>query len=282
MPGFNLEQTGEGTPFNDEKSATEFAQLINGKNQTVPHVVLMSTAGFFGIALVTNIEPIRGKYELRQYKKIKTINGKQCGFVMRYFNCYVDKPRELVWEKILPATKWGAAEKLFRKKIAESDVKNIADKILSEKADAAGKAEPTLTASQLHLLSKDYPEIVKFLKNQKQGSPEEVYAAFQSDTLVLTGKLVGSPENMDFEKNAKAIINALRRKTQAGDDGYYELVAFWYPRRYGQMTPQERYDDLQSRGYKPQSPDAIRKFCERHILPHLPKPAGDSKSDASP
>ena len=78
------------------------------------------------------------------------------------------------------------------------------------------------------------------------------------------------------------MINALRRKTPASDDGYYELVAFWYPRRYGQMTPQERYDDLKSRGYKPQSPEAIRKFSERYILPHLPKPGGDSKLDASP
>ena len=203
-PTFDLEQTGEGIPFDDEKSASEFAQLINRKNQTVPDVVLMSAPGFFAIATVTNVDPVRGKYVLSQLKDIKIINGQKCGFAMRHYNYYVDKPRELVGEEILPAINLRAAKKLVVKKIAGMDIEQISNKILLEKAAAAAKEESQLTVSQLHLLSKDYPETVKFLKNQKQDKPEAVYAAFQSDMLVLTGNLVGSPENMDFEKKRES------------------------------------------------------------------------------
>jgi hypothetical protein len=270
-PTFNLEQTSEGMPFDDEQSATEFAQLINGKNQTVPHVLLMSTPGFFGIATATNIDPVRGKLALSKLKDVKIINGQKCGFELMFYNVYVDKPRELVWNEILPTTKLREAKKLFQQKNAERDAKSIADKIISEKAAAAAKAEPALTTSQLHLLSKDYPATVAYLTNPNPANAEAAYTAFQHDMLVLTKGLVGPPENIDFEKIAKAMINAVRRKEPASDEGYYELVAYWYPRRYGEMNPQQRYDDLRKRGYKPHSADAIRKFCERYILPDLRK-----------
>ena len=88
------------------------------------------------------------------------------------------------------------------------------------------------------------------------------------------------PASEAFE-TAKAMINAVRRKNPAINVVAYLLVAGWYLRRYDHMTPKQRYDDLKSLGFLPQSPDAVRKLCEKLKLPSQRKPGQRSSSDAA-
>src|ERR1019366_5680098 len=53
----DLEQTGSGIPCREESQANNVVQVIQGKNQTVPHVVMASVPGtYFGIATSTNVD----------------------------------------------------------------------------------------------------------------------------------------------------------------------------------------------------------------------------------
>jgi hypothetical protein len=280
-PTHDLEQTSEGIACDDEASATSFAELINGKNRTVPHVGLMSAPGFFGIATASNVDLVRPQLDLFRFRVAKMDNGKPCGFALRYQNYFLDKSPEVIWEELLPTTELKTARKLKRKKQAELDAKEADARAIFEKGNAAAKAEPNLTAMRLEVLAKAYPDTVAFLKNPNPANAEAVFAAYQRETFVLTGRMDGTLPDSERLKTAKAMINAIRRKNPAINEVEYQLVAGWRLRGYDRMTPQQRYDDLKSLGLQPASPEAIRKICERLKLPSQRKPGERSNSNTA-
>jgi hypothetical protein len=271
-PTFDLEQTGEGIPCANEKMANDIAQVIQAKNQTVPHVGLMSVPGFFSIATISNVDVTRENFVLFKFHVSKMHNGQRCGFALRLYKTFLDKPRELLWEIMLPTTNARTAQKLFRQKNEEMKVEEIAARQAFAVADAKTKSEPNLSAIQLKVLSKAYPETVAFLAKPDAGNAAAAFAAYQRETLALTGHLTGSLDKVEFAKAAKVLINASRRKNPALNDVEFQLVAGWRLRGYDRMTPQQRFDDLKNIGLQPSSPDAVRKICERLELPSQRKP----------
>ena len=271
-PTFDLEQTGDGIPCANETMANEIVQVIQAKNQTVPHVGLMSVPGFFSIATISNVDVCRDNLVLFKFHVPRIINGERCGFSLRIYKTSLDKPRELSWEKMLPTTNSRTAQKLFRQKNEEMKVEEMASKRACALADAKTKSEPNLSAIQLKVLSKAYPETVAFLAKPDAGNAAAAFAAYQRETLALTGHLTGSLDKDEFAKAAKVLINASRRKNPALNDVEFQLVAGWRLRGYDRMTPQQRFDDLKNIGLQPASPDAVRKICERLELPSQRKP----------
>ena len=271
-PTFDLKQTGEGIPCMDEKKANEIVQVIQAKNQTVPHIVLMSVPGFFAIGTITNVDVCRENLVLFKYHVPKMLDGKRSGFALRLYKTFLDKPRELIWEKMLPTTNHRAAQKLFRQKSDEMKIEETASRQAFALADAKTKAEPNLSTIQLKVLSKAYPETVAFFAKPDAANASAAFAAYQRETLALTGHLTGSLDKVEFAKAAKVLLNASRRKNPALNDVEFQLVAGWRLRGYDRMTPQQRFDDLKSIGLQPSSAGAVRKICERLELPSQRKP----------
>jgi hypothetical protein len=277
-PTLDLEQVGDGFPCVDESRAKNVAEVIEAKNQKVPHLVLMSTPGFFHIGTVTNVNMCQERLVLFKFHVPKTINSRRCGFALRLYKCFVDKPRELIWEEMLPTINSKVAEKMLRQKSSEMDIKEATDKQNFAAAEAKTKVEPNLTQSQLKVLSKAYPETVAFLANPNMANTEAAYAAYQRETFALTGQLVGTLNKTEFEKTAKALKNASRRKNEALNSVEFQLVAGWRLRGYDRMTPKQRFDDLKSLELEPASPEAVRKICERLKLPSVCKRGAPRKS----
>jgi hypothetical protein len=94
----DLEQTGSGIPCREESQANNVVQVIQGKNQTVPHVVMASVPGtYFGIATSTNVDLSQDELVLFKFHVAKETKGQNCGFALRLYKCSLDKPRQLTY-----------------------------------------------------------------------------------------------------------------------------------------------------------------------------------------
>jgi hypothetical protein len=277
-PNLELEQTGDGFPCCNESQANEVIKVIEGKNQQVPHVGLVSAPGFFAIGTLTNIDLYQERLVLFKFHVAKTINGQRCGFALRLYKYFTDKPRELVLEEMLPTSNSRVAEKIMRQKDAELKAKVAIEKQKFLVAEAKTKSELNLIPSQLKVLSKAYPDTVVFLTNPKVANAEAAFAAYQRETLALTGHLVGALSKTEFKKAARVLRNASRRKNLALNAVEFELVAGWRLRGYDRMTPKGRFDALKQLGLEVSTPEAVRKICERLKLPSVRKRGAPRKS----
>ena len=273
-PELDLKQTGEGILCADEAQANRTRNNIASKNQDVPHVVLASWQGGFALATVSNIQKFRRHLELFRFHVPKVVEGSRCRFALRLYDDYIDKPPTLVWEKLLQVTNRRAAEKLFRQKDAELR----AQQAEKNKLQNAPQAEPSLTQSQLKVLSKSYPETIAFFTKSRTATVDAIFKAYQRETLALFGTTVGTLDKAEFKKTAQVLLNASRRKNPARDAVGFELVVGWRLRNYDRMTPQERFDALKQRGFEVSTPEAVRKICERLKLPSVRKRGAPRKS----
>ena len=267
-PTFELEQAGSGFPCVSESHADSIVEVIRGKNQDVPHVGLISWEGGFAIGTLTNIECVQNQMVLFALNSPKIIDGQQCGFYIRIYKCFIDKPRELESEIPLMTIDPKIAQEIFQKKDREMAMEH--SRKVKEQAIADGKlkSQPSLLNSQLEVLAKAYPDTVELLKNPDPSKINEIFAAYQRETLALTGTLIGtSLDKSEFMKTALALMNSARRKNPGINPIMFQLVAGWRHCGYDRMTPEQRFKDLKARGLQPSTPDAVRKMCERLKLP---------------
>ena len=272
-----VEPLGEGFPCNDREHVNEVLQVIQKKNQQVPDVNLISMPGSFHIGTSSNEEIHKPTLILYTLFEPRFENGCKCGFALHFYKYFLDKPRELVWEKLLPTMVSDEAEQLFQAERKRVNAEDTAASLQRAQALAAVKSEPSLITMQLKVLSKAYPETVKYLQNPDPANARDAYAAYQRETLVLTGHLDGTLDLQEYGKLAKSLQNAQRRKNPPINDVEFQLVAGWRLQGYDQMTPEQRYSHLKCLGFDAASPDAVRKICERLELPTVRKPGAPKK-----
>jgi hypothetical protein len=260
---FKIEQTASGFPCVNEGQANQIVRVIEERNHA-PQVVLVSAHGFFTLATFRT-EISCERLNLFQFPVPVTKYGITYGFALRLWKYSIDSPRELISEDLLPTTDYKTAEKIMRDKDMESALTKSLD--AKSSSIAAPAVEPALIQSQLLFLSKSYPETVGFLKNPKAGNADAAYAAYQRETLVVTGQLDGTLDKDQYKQTARQLENASRRKLPEQNPVEYELIANWKLRGYDAMTPDERFNNLKRLGFEPVSPEAIRKTCERLKLP---------------
>lgn len=275
---FEVEQVGSGFPCVNEDKAKEIAQLIEAKNVRTPMVMLMSWRGGFAVATMTNQEAWYDELVLFNYNQPKNIDGQLSKFSLRHFKRCLGKPVEMVKEEMLPTTDPEIAQKLFLQKSEQLKSEDAAKQKMPP-PDAMESAAETaaLKESQFIVLSKAFPETIQMLRSGKISNPADVYAAYQRDFFVLTGKMFEPLKfnQEQFWKAATAIRNRRhnRKKKKGIDPLEYELVAGWFFHGYGKMTPQDRIAALKLRGFRilPSS-EAIRKLCKKLKLPSMRKP----------
>jgi hypothetical protein len=277
-PELKLEQTGEGILCSDEAEATDTRnEILKSKNQKPPPVVLASWNGGFTLGTITKERKWRREFELLTFRVPELDSGKQCGFALRIYGRYLDEPRKLISEELLPVIDKQAAEELVRQKMAKARA-GVEEKI---KLQNDPQIEPALIQSQLKVLAKSYPETVAFLKSPNPANAGAAYAAYQRETFAITGRHDGTLSKDEFVKTAKALINASRRKHSGIDMVEFQIVAGWRSRGYDQMTPKQRFEDLKNRGFQPASSEAVRKMCERLKLPTIRKRGAPRKTPSN-
>jgi len=272
-PTFGIEQMGSGYPCKDEATAKEISELIKAKNQAVPHVGLASWRGGFCILEMNN----PAWYEemvLFCYNKPQKIGDQISSFSLRHFKFCLGKPPEMIKEEMLPTTKREVAENLLRQRHAEFQAEAAAKQISPSEAAANAKEAAALHESQLLVLSRVFPETIKIFKSPPNRTPESIYAAYQRDIFASTGEMYEplTFNKEQFLKTAMSLYNRRRRKKRGIDPLAYELVAGWFYRGYGNMTPENRAIALKERGFDQMTPQAIRILCKRLRLPSQRKP----------
>lgn len=271
---FEIEQMGDGFPCKDEARAKEIIQIIEAKNIAVPRVVLASWAGHFGLVTATNIDISYEELVLHHFYKPQKSGKQLCGFSLRHFRRCLGKPGEMIKEVMLPTTDSQIAEKMLKERSGEFlESKPQKYNQSPNELEALSKSR-TLGESQLLVLSKAFPESVKFLQKKEKSPPQEVYDAFKRDVFALTGK---TEEQLllnqnQFEELTKRIRKNQRNKQKGIDPIEYELVGGWFFKGYANMTPEQRGDALKKLGLNPPSSGAITKICLRLKLPRVRKP----------
>lgn len=216
-----------------------------------------------------NIERSQGRLVLHFFYKPKIVKGRDCGFALRHYIYYQNKPRELVSEELLPTTNLRSAKTLLRRKDAELRKQDAAAIKRQNEAQAASVA---MTESQLRCLSKAYPLTVAILKKPDTAPAGAAFTAYQRETLALSGTLVGTLDKDAFLKTAKVLTKASRRKNPAINAVAFELVAGWCLRGYDRMNPKQRLEALKHISIIGNvTPDAVRKICDRLKLPAVRK-----------
>jgi hypothetical protein len=273
-PTFGLEQMGSGYPCKDEAQVKEISELIKAKNQAVPHIGLASWRGGFGIVEMTNPEAWYDEMVLFSYNKPQRIGDQISSFSLKHFKRCLGKPPEMIKEEMLPTTNREVAENLLRQRHTELQAEETAKQIKASDAAVNAKEAAALQESQLLVLSKALPETVKLFQSPEIRTPETTYAAYQRDIFALTGKMY-EPTTFNqeqFLKTAMSLYNRRRRKKMGIDPLAYELVAGWFYRGYGSMTPEKRAIALKERRFESITPQGIRKLCSRLRLPMQRKP----------
>ncbi len=274
-PTFEVQQAGEGFPCQNATEANALVTELILKYQNVPLVGLLAGPGHFDIGTFA-FETSKRRLSLDKIDPPKEINGQQCGFSVQLFRDFLDKPSEVIWADFLPTTDPKVALKLFRKREAGIHALDKADTLKSKNCGETTKAKPDLTAVQLKVLSKAFPETVKFFTNPDPAKVEHVFVTYRRELFALTGELIGTQnltlDKSEFEKIASACANIKRRKNSGLNDVEVQLVAGWYLVGYDRMTPKQRHDHLQSIGLHPHSPEAVRKMCDRLQLPSARRP----------
>lgn len=263
----NLEQTGEGILCADEAEANRIRNSIALYRQETPHIVLASWQGGFALGALSDVQHFKRCLELFQFHVPKFFEGQSCGFAIRLYDVYTNKTRVLIWEKLLPVTDKDEAEKLLREKESELRIKQIE----KDKIQVTQQIEPSLIQSQIKVLSKSYPETIAFFTKPETATIEAIFKAYQCETLALYGTLIGTLGKTEFQKAAKGLLNASRRKNPARDAVSFELVVGWRLRGYDRMTPKTRFEALKQLGFEVSTSEAIRKICERLKLPVVRK-----------
>lgn len=272
-PLFEIEQVGAGYPCGTEARAKEIAQIVEAKNETHPHVVLISWDGGFWIGTVFPQNASYRELVLYRYKEIQRRGKRSYRFSLRHFKTYLGKPAEMIKEEFLTTQNAKTAQEIFERRDAEIKSENALK--AKESQSKSPPAQPQcLQISQLLVLSRVFPETVKLLLNPIGVSHADAYAAYQRD-LVMSGRKTDellTLTHAQLIEIAKS-INKKRRQEQNGvDEIEYELVAGWFFRGYANMTPEMRAEALRTRGLSPPSGDAIRKMCKRLKLPSIRKP----------
>ncbi|HTB83480.1 MAG TPA: hypothetical protein VK742_07500 [Candidatus Sulfotelmatobacter sp.] len=274
-PKFEVEQVGSGFPCKDEAKAKEVYQVVVAKNLIVPIVVLVTWDGGFALATASNPEAWYDELVLFCYNKPQIIGEQLSKFSLKYFKRSMGKPPEMVKEEMLPTIEPVEAEKLFQQKSAQIKADELAKiKKISPSPSTITQPSVALKESQLLVLSKAFPETIKFFKSTEKPSPQDVYAAYQRDIFKATGKM-DEPLTFNQDQFTKAVkvFNNKRRRTKMGIDPIeYELVAGWFFSEYGNMPPHARVNALKKRGLHPPTADAIRQMCKRLKLPSIRKP----------
>jgi hypothetical protein len=271
-----FEQTAEGFPCLNESEAQFVAQAIQDKNRKTPVVALASWSGHFALATLTNEEYFRKELVLFTFHEPKVVNGVRCGHALRIYKYFLDKPREIVWEEILPTTDVKVAQNLLEKKHSELLKHEVEQKKKLKNSAAQSGAE--LSTSQLKVLSKAYPKTIAYLQSPDKKNLEPAFSAYKQETLAVTGRLVETLSKSEFDSVAAILRNAARRKNPPINDVEFQLVVGWRLRGYDKMTPEQRFEALKELGLKPPSPEAVRKICERLKLPSARKPGAPRKA----
>jgi hypothetical protein len=277
-------QAGAGIPCTDELKVRQIVQFIEAKNLKVPPVGLISTAGYFSLGTIKNWDYRYEVLALFKFHKVKVLKGNRCGFALRKYHYYLDKPKKVIWEELLPTENIRVARKLLRRKSKEFDAKLGAQKRTFSKVTRGAESGLDLREIQLKVLSRIYPETIALFQSPGPADAEAIFAAYQRETLAQTGQLVGT---LDVERKnellqvAKTLQKVSRRQYPALNAVEYELVAGWRVRGYEKMTPKQRVESLKRLKLSPTSPDAVRKICERLKLPTVRKPGSPKKLASS-
>lgn len=271
---FQIEQVGSGYPCRDESKLKEIFGIIEEKNQTVPLVILFSWRGGFAVGAMNNQEASYDELVLHHYHEPQRIGNEWSNSSIRHFKMSLGKPPEMIREEMLPTIDLNEAEKIFQQKIEQLKAETSPRTGEEETADA--KESSTLRESQMIVLSKGYPETIDLMRSRAKR--EEVYAAYRRDMFAMTGKMFEplTFNQEQFWKTATSIQRNRRargRKNKTGIDPLeYELVAGWYFRGYGDMSPENRRAALESKGFRElPSAEVIRKLCRKLKLPPLRK-----------
>jgi hypothetical protein len=120
-------------------------------------------------------------------------------------------------------------------------------------------------------LSKAYPKTITYLSHPDSKNAEAAFRAYKQETLAVTGHLIDALTKPEFKNVAKLLEKASRRKNPPLNDVEFQLVAGWRLHGYDTMTPEQRFQKLKELGFKPASPEAVRKICERLKLPSARK-----------
>lgn len=270
-----LEQAAEGFPCRNESEAEQISEAIQAKNRKIPSVGLASWRGHFTLATISNPDFFREELVLFKFHKPQVTGSCRCGYALRIYRHFLDRPREKTWEEILRTTSARVAKKALARKQAELATEDAARKAKQNSPEAASDAD--LTAIQLKVLSKAYPRTVAFLSNPDSKNAEAAFQAYKQETLAATGHLIDTLTKSEFKEVAKLLERASRRKNPSLNDVEFQLVAGWRLHGYDKMTPDQRFHKLKELGFKPISPDAVRKMCERLKLPSKRKPGAPRK-----
>lgn len=274
-----LEQTAEGFPCKSESEADRILQAIQAKNRKVPSVGLASWPGHFTLATISNPDYFREELVLFRFHKPKVVENFQCGYALRIYRHFVDKPREITWEEILRTASARVAKRALAKKQAELVRQQAARE--NKLNGPAAQSDADLTAIQLKVLSKAYPKTVAYLSNPNSKDAEAAFVAYKQETLAATGHLIDSLTKGEFKIVAKLLEKASRRKNPSLNEIEFQLVAGWRLHGYAKMTPEQRFHKLKELGFTPASPDAVRKMCERLKLPSMRKRGAPHKGFSS-
>jgi len=274
---FEIKQMGDGFPCKDEDRAKELMKVIEEKNVNVPRVVLANWAGHFGLVTMANFEVWYEGVELFVYHHPKEINGQLSKYSVRKFKTYFGKSAEITNEEMLTTTDPKIAEQLFREKGDELQKNAAQPPKTNQSKDQIGLIDgsaASLMGSQLLVLSRAFPETVRFMEKLEKTQAQEVYDAFKRDVFALTGKMDESLllDQQQFDELSKRLRKNRRNKQKGIDPIEYELVGGWFFKGYANMTPEQRRDALQKMNLSPPSAEAIRKICERLKLPPIRKP----------
>ncbi|HZQ46147.1 MAG TPA: hypothetical protein VFC07_03985 [Verrucomicrobiae bacterium] len=268
-----FEQSAEGFPCRSDSEAEGISQVIQANNQKVPFVGLASWPGHFTLAAVSNADFVREELVLYRFHEPKMIENRRCGYALRMYRNFVVKPRELAWEELLHTTNARSAQKALAKKQAE-----LAGAIRIQRLNSrAAISDADLTAIKFKVLSKAYPQTVAYLSDPSSRNADAAFAVYKQETLAATGRLLDTLAKDEFKAVAKLLEKASRRKNPALNPIEFQLVAGWRLHSYDKMTPEQRFHMLRELGFKPSSPDAVRKMCERLKLPSQRRPGAPKK-----
>jgi hypothetical protein len=118
---------------------------------------------------------------------------------------------------------------------------------------------------------------VAYVSKPDPKNAEATFAAYKQETLAATGHLVDKLTRQEFKEVAKLLEKASRRKNPSLNEIEFQLVAGWRLHGYDKMTPEQRFHKLKELGFKPASPDAVRKMCERLKIPSMRRPGAPRK-----
>ncbi len=264
-----FEQAAEGFPCGSESEANRITQAIQAKNRKTPSVGLASWRGHFTLATVSNPDFFREELVLFKFRKHKVVENCRCGYALRIYRHFVDRPSEMTWEEILHTTDARVAKKALAKKQAELAKEHAARDVTMN--DPSAPSDADLTGIQLKVLAKAYPRTVAYVSDPDPKNVEAAFAAYKQETLAATGHLVDTLTREEFKEVAKLLEKASRRKNPSLNEIEFQLVAGWRLHGYDKMTPEQRFHKLKELGFKPTSPEAVRKMCERLKLPSARK-----------